>query len=94
MHGGEEDRVRRQADGAPEVSPHDAVEEEPKDEFLDDRRDRDREDDDQHALLERLRLVEQLDDALPAGVAAEEAARREIGQKDQRIGGEKQDARR
>jgi hypothetical protein len=45
-------------------------------------------------LLERLRFVEQLDDALSARVAAKKATRRKISEEDQRIGRKEQDGAR
>src|SRR3954452_20653719 len=90
MHSGKEQRVRQDPGKAPGIAFDHSVKIEPEDKLLDHRRDDDSEDNNEHALLQSLRFVEQFDNALPTRRTAEHLLAQEIRHDDERISSQKQ----
>src|ERR1700704_5199521 len=82
---GEQERIGDQSKEVTEITFEHAVEKETKHEFLRGRRDDYGEDDDHDPLLDGLRGIEQLDNALPAGPAAEKLLHNNVRQRNQRV---------
>ena len=91
MDGSEKERVENDPGAAPEIPLENPVEEEAENEFFCERSDRDREHDDEDALLERFRAGKHLDDLLFARAFAQNPARDAVGRKEERISGEEED---
>src|SRR4030095_7797915 len=90
----EECGIEEQPNRDPEIAAKHAVNEKTKNEFLGHRGDHDGQDDDHHALLNRLGAVEKIDNFLPARAAAEQTLRDRFGDHDERHGSkEKKDSR-
>src|SRR5213592_5196085 len=87
---GEKQRAHHDADDAPEVTAGDTINKKAEDEFLGDRRERNRQNDDQDPLVQRRRFTEHFHDGLSLRPAAQEALRDDVRQKNQRIGSQDQ----
>src|ERR1700704_5466991 len=91
VDGGEQERIGDQSKEVTEITFEHAVVEETKHEFLRGRRDDYGEDDDHDPLLDGLRGIEELDDALLARTAPEKLLQNNVAQRNQRVSKKKQD---
>ena len=91
MDGGKKERVSREPEKASEIALEHAVKKKAKEKFLGHGRDGDRKNDDHDPLIDRLRRIEKLQDALFARAGSQKALSNCVGQRNQRISRQHQD---